>query len=379
MLSGQLRSVKTESSFLNRVSTVFISLNCIPMTKKPLNLKEIAKLLDVSTATVSNAFNRPDQLSKKLRERILKESAELGYFGPNLAARSLRKGQSDVIAVVLADTLSYSFSDPVASQFLQGISEVLVDHNKQLLLLSSRLAAKEQSSAESLPDGFIFYGAPMGDTFERIHRMGKPVMAVDFEERRCCSVNIDNEAAAYTAACHAMQSDSDNVAIISLRIVESERVCRLTLEDMQCESNEIIARQRLKGYLRAGKESKNEIPPHMIWHTPMNTPEIAEKAAHEALTSTPRPNVILCMSDVIALSVLRVANSLEISIPNDVRVIGFDDIPEASRSTPGLTTINQESIEKGRIAATTMLSSETHTSTVLPTRLMIRDTAATLG
>jgi len=56
----------------------------------------------VSTATVSNAFNRPDQLSAKLRERILKESEELGYYGPNLAARSLRRGESGVIGVMLA-------------------------------------------------------------------------------------------------------------------------------------------------------------------------------------------------------------------------------------------------------------------------------------
>lgn len=346
----------------------------MPSSNKPRNLKEVAKLLGVSTATVSNAFNRPDQLSEKLRERILKESAELGYFGPNLAARSLRKGQSDVVAVVLADTLSYSFSDPVASQFLQGVSEVLVDHNKQLLLLSSRLAATEQSTAESLPDGFIFYGAPMGDAFTRIHRMGKPVIAVDFEEKHCCTVNIDNRASAHKAACHTILSPEDNVAVISLRIVASDRVCRLSDEDLQGESNEIIARQRLEGYLQAGKETGAEIPAHMIWHTPMNTPDVAEKAAHEALTSNPRPNVILCMSDVIALAVIRVAKSLNISIPQEVRIVGFDDIPEASRSLPQLTTINQESIEKGRIAANAIIRGDLGESKMLPTELMVRGT-----
>lgn len=344
----------------------------MPASNKPRNLKEVAKLLGVSTATVSNAFNRPDQLSEKLRERILKESAELGYFGPNLAARSLRKGQSDVIAVVLADTLSYSFSDPVASQFLQGVSEVLVDNNKQLLLLSSRLAATEQSTAESLPDGFIFYGAPMGDAFTRIHRTGKPVIAVDFEEPHCCSVNIDNKTSAYTAASHTIQSAEDRVAVISLRIVASDRVCRLSDEDLQGQSNEIITTQRLEGYLQASKEAGTTIPAHMIWHTPMNTPEVAEKAAHEALTSTPRPNVILCMSDVIALAVIRVAKSLNISIPEEVRIVGFDDIPEASRSLPGLTTINQESIEKGRIAASAIIGGDISKPRTLPTELVIR-------
>lgn len=111
--------------------------------KKKLNLSEIAKHLGVSIATVSNAFNRPDQLSAKLRERVLEESAKLGYTGPNFAARSLRMGESGVIGVVLSDSLSYTFSDPVASQITQGISEVLLENSKQLLLLASDIQSTE--------------------------------------------------------------------------------------------------------------------------------------------------------------------------------------------------------------------------------------------
>ena len=347
----------------------------MPRRKKPLNLKDVSKILGVSTATVSNAFNRPDQLSKKLRERILKETAELGYFGPNLAARSLRKGESDVVAVVLADTLSYSFSDPVASQFLQGVSEVLVDSKKQLLLLSSRLNATEQSSAESLPDGFIFYGAPHGDTFHRIQRSGKPVIAVDFEHSTCPSINIDNEQAAINVTNHVLTEHDKNVAIISLRLLDSNRVCRLTEDDVISDSKEVIARKRLEGYKQACQQAGIEVPPHLIWHTPVNTPEITEKAAYEALTSHPRPEVILCMSDVIALSVLRVAKTLNIQVPQQLRVVGFDDIPEAARSTPALTTVCQQSIEKGRLAAQALLDPESPLNDTMSTRLVIRDSS----
>ena len=75
---------------------------------KKLNLSQVAKHLGVSIATVSNAFNRPDQLSSKLRTRILEESTKLGYHGPNLAARSLRMGASGVIGVMISDSLSYT-------------------------------------------------------------------------------------------------------------------------------------------------------------------------------------------------------------------------------------------------------------------------------
>lgn len=343
----------------------------MPHQKKALNLKEVAKILGVSTATVSNAFNRPDQLSEKLRTRILKESAELGYFGPNLAARSLRKGQSDVIAVILADSLAYSFSDPVASQFLQGVSEVLFEQKKQLLLLSSQLEANVQSSAESLPDGFIFYGKPGGDSLERILRLGKPVVAVDFETTQCPTVNIDNFEGAKQAALHAIRSAQDHVAILSLSLVDSERICRLHDDDIDATS-QAISQRRLAGYLSACKQKDVNLPSNLIWHIPYNTPELAEIAAHEALTTAPQPNVILCMSDVIALAVIRQAKALDIAIPQELRVIGFDDIPEASRVSPPLSTICQQSIRKGSYAAEALLSPEVQHSHQLGTELIIR-------
>lgn len=340
--------------------------------QKTLNLKQVAHILGVSTATVSNAFNRPDQLSQKLREKILKETAELGYFGPNLAARSLRKGQSDVIAVILADTLSYSFSDPVASQFLRGVSDILVDHKKQLLMLSSKLTSTEQSSAESLPDGFIFYGAPQGDCFERIARTGKPVIAVDFETESVPSINIDNLSAAKNAASHAIRNNNSQVAVLGLRMIESERVCRLTEQDINAESKD-IAHRRLQGYLEAVSDRGCSMEANMVWHTPINTGEMAEIAAREALTTTPRPNVLLCMSDVIALAALRVAKTLNISVPDELNVVGFDDIPEAARTQPALTTVCQQSIEKGRLAASMLLEEEPITDKEMSTKLVVRE------
>ncbi|MBU3016806.1 LacI family DNA-binding transcriptional regulator [Paraglaciecola agarilytica] len=338
---------------------------------KKLNLKQVSQQLGVSTATVSNAFNRPDQLSAKLRERILRESAELGYHGPNFAARSLRKGASDVVAVVLADSISYSLSDPVASQFLQGVAEVLGENKKQLLLLSSESDELEQSSAESLPDGFIFYGAPSGDIFERVSRSGKPIIAVDFETHDSESVNINNEEGAFSVASHALANKPKHAAVLGLRLVDSQRICRLTAQDMSVESKE-ISRSRLKGYLRAFEEQQLAISPSHVWHIPLNTPEMAEIAAKEALTLNPLPEVILCMSDVIALGVLRVANELNIAIPQQVKVTGFDDIPEAQRSSPGLTTVCQQSSEKGRVATRLLLNNESKDSVILDTRLVIR-------
>lgn len=337
---------------------------------KKLTLKEVATSLGVSTATVSNAFNRPDQLSAKLRDKILRESAELGYHGPNLAARSLRRGQSDVVGVMLADSLSYSFSDPTANQLLQGIADVLVEHNKQLLLLSSDVQSASQSSAESLPDGFIFYGAPSGNSFDRILRAGKPVIAVDFDQDQVGSVNIDNFEAAKYVAEEVIRSQKQQVAVLGMRIIASSRVCRLTEDDLS-ESSHEISRLRLKGYIEGAKRKGNDIQASHIWHIPINTPDKAEQAAHEALTIHPRPDILLCMSDVIALSAIRVAKKLGVKVPEQLKIVGFDDIPEASRSEPTLTTVCQQSREKGRLAAR-MLLEGSQQAQVLTTRMISR-------
>lgn len=349
------------------------------MTKK-LNLSQVAKHLGVSIATVSNAFNRPDQLSAKLRERILSESAELGYHGPNLAARSLRMGASGVVGVMLADSLSYSFSDPVASQLLQGIAEVLVQNHKQLLLLSGDVDSTEQSTAESLPDGFILYGALRGKSMEQIRRLGKPMVKVDCKAENSHSVNIDNEEGARAIAKHAFNNSLSVItppliSVLGLRLIDATRVCRLTPADILVESEE-ISQSRLKGYLQAAEQNNLEIKPDLIWHIPINEAQSAEIAAREALNTATPPNLLLCMSDVIALSAMRVARELGFKVPQDLQITGFDDIPEAARSEPRLTTVCQQSIEKGRVAANLLLDSINSPLEIqhlkLDTRLVVR-------
>lgn len=325
----------------------------------------------MSTATVSNAFNRPDQLSAKLRERILREAGELGYHGPNLAARTLRRGESEVIGVMLLDSLKYSLSDPVANQLLQGIAEVLVERDKHMLLLSNRMSATQQRGAESLPDGFIFYGAINQSSLEYIIKTGKPVVVVDSQYNGTASVNIDNEKGAYSIAKHALQREDARAAILGLRLIESNRVCRLTAADLNTESKE-VSHSRLSGYLKAAAELNCDIAVQNIWHVPLNESGFAEIAVKEALNTHPRPNVLLCMSDIIALSAMRVAKEMNLRIPEDISITGFDDIPESARAEPPLTTVCQQSIEKGRVAARLLLDGTGKENVVLETRLVLR-------
>ena len=339
---------------------------------KPLTLKKVAEILNCSTATISNAFNRPDQLSASLRERILAECKRIGYHGPNITARTLRKGESGVIGVLLSDALSYHFTDPVANQFLQGISEVLEKNNKQLLLLSSASANSNTSGIEALPDGFIIYGSQeRNPLFERVIQQGKPCITVDIDIEGYASINIDNFQAAHDIASHVFLNPTNQPAILGLRLINSDRVCRITQAELLQETKS-ISRRRLNGYLAAAAEHDVEISPNRIWHIPENNYLLAFQAAHEALTSLPMPDVLICMSDNIAIAAMAVARELELDVPDIVRIVGFDDIPEASRVSPPLTTVCQRSKEKGKVAAEQLLAGQLNQKTILPSELVIR-------
>ena len=317
--------------------------------KKAWTLKSVAQKLGVSNATVSNAFNRPDQLSKKRRDEILESCKEIGYSGPNRAAQSLRKGHFNIVALVLPDSVEYMVTDPVASKFVKGVSSVLEQSKVNLLLFSG--TSENINAVSDFVDGFICYGSPRNTALiEQLRVTNKKVVTADFDIDRKASVGIDNEQAAYEIAKLALHSKDDAVAILGLRLLDStvtSRVYDLPGLDYQCS----ISHKRLNGYNRAIKELGVELRSDRVWNIPENKHHFALIAAREALTSTPRPNVLLCMSDLIALAAIQEINAMGLKIPQDIRIVGFDGIDEALRSQPKLTTIHQNNEKKGIKAA----------------------------
>ncbi|GLX78700.1 LacI family transcriptional regulator [Thalassotalea insulae] len=330
--------------------------------KKIWTLKSIAKELGVSNATVSNAFNRPDQLSKKRREEILASCRKLGYSGPNKAAQSLRKGQFNIAALVLPDSVEYMITDPVASSFVKGVSSVL-EKNKVNLLLFSGVSDSIDSVADFV-DGFICYGSPRNSALiEQLKLTDKKVVTADFDIDRKASVGIDNQQAAYEIAKLAIKTKDDDVAILGLRIIDSQLTSRVyDLPELDLHAS--ISHQRLQGYRRAIAELGVNFREDRLWNIPESNHHYALIAAKEALSSSPRPNVLLCMSDTIALAALKEINAMGLKIPQDIRVVGFDGIEEATRSTPPLTTIHQHSEVKGNKAAELFISRATDTITI---------------
>jgi len=276
---------------------------------------------------------------------------------------------------MLADRLSFNFSDPCAIEFLQGVSEVLDDSQKNMLLMPGREDFYKEKSLEAIPERYILYGPPRDfEILRRVERQRKPIVCVDFNMTNYLSLNIDNYGGAKAAAKHIFEVSVGPVAVIGLRLTNSKEVVKTEQYNMY-SADYSISRQRLEAYLDAANEAGRPIPKNLIWSTHESTWHEGLQAAREALSTSPRPGALLCMSDQLALSALAVAREMGIRVPEQLKIVGFDDISAARTNHPQVSTVYQPSLEKGRLAAMMVLHPDRYENRVLPTTLHIRETS----
>jgi DNA-binding LacI/PurR family transcriptional regulator len=348
-------------------------------------LKDVAAALHVSPMTVSNAFNRPDRIAPATRDRVLAAALQLGYAGPDPTARSLRRGRAGAVAVLYAGPLSFAFSDPAAVLFLQGVSLATEAGHFGLLLLSGASGEDHRIVSEAAVDGIIAFALPEDDPLLAA-ALGRrlPLVLVDQTPRPSISrVGIDDEAGARAAAAHLLALGHWRVGVISLRLRGGEtRQSGLADAARQATATHPVARPRLRGYaaaLAAAGVPWSSVP---VYECAATTPGEGAAAAAWLLRREPRPTALLAMSDQLALGVLDAARARGLSVPAELSVVGFDDVPAAARADPGLTTVCQPLLEKGQQAAEVLLASlrsdaaAEPVTIILPTELVVRGSTA---
>jgi DNA-binding LacI/PurR family transcriptional regulator len=334
-----------------------------------VTLQTIADALGVSRTTVSNAYNRPDQLAPELREKVLEKARNLGYAGPDPAARRLRSGLRGAIGLMFSERLSYAFTDPGAVGFLQGLTEATEAKGYELLLLPGMRGEHREvvSVRDAVVGAFCLYCMPDGHpAVAAAYDRRLPVVIVD-EPRPPGGVfvGIDDREGARLVAEHVAGLGHEHAAIVADRLVDDhgeglagpERVAR---------SNCKVSRERIDGYL-AGLDGTEPVP---IYEAFANFPECGERAAAELLALSPRPTAILCSTDVLALGVIEALQARGLDVPGDISVTGFDDVPVAAAA--GLTTIRQPLVDKGREAGRLLLEPDTEREVILPVELVAR-------
>jgi DNA-binding LacI/PurR family transcriptional regulator len=325
--------------------------------------------------TVSNAYNKPDQLSAQTRDAVLAMARSLGYSGPSAAGRSLRRGLSGTVGVLLTERLPYAFTDPGMIAFLHGLATELADARRALQLIPSdgdpdgTLALVRAA----IVDAFVITGLDEED----------PVMSAILERRvpvvTASSPRLPGvpfvSVANTQAACAAAQA---LIALGHTRIgTVTYRAERRTARDGRLIAVHQTFHDRWVGYQQAFTRAALPDGTSCTHAASTNSREGGRQAARHMLSRTPelRPTALLAMTDVLALGAIDAAHELGLAVPGDVSVVGFDDIEEAHRSSPPLTTIRQGLFEQGQHAAAlalAMVAGKVAQADEFPTELIIR-------
>src|SRR3954447_6402529 len=332
-----------------------------PRNPGNVTLMTVAQAVGVSPTTVSNAYNRPGKLSPELRERILQAARELGYPGPNPAARSLRRGRAGSIGLLFGETLTYAFEDPVAVDFLRGLAEGTAKHNTALQLIAA-LDTEEQEGAASLlanaiVDGLVVWTLPDRHPLLRLARErniplvihgGPRVEGVPF-------VGMDDRAAARAAGEHLVALGHRSLAVVSHPFGPAQRGGGRDRAKLGRPGSR-VTRGRLAGYRAAAEAAPPPAAGLDVYEVAENSRDEGRRAALELLGATPRPTAVLAMSDQLAVGALAGARELGLRVPVDVSVVGWDDAPAAATSDPPLTTIRQSLHDQGRTCAQLLMT-----------------------
>lgn len=351
-----------------------------------VTLQTVADAVGVSRMTVSNAFSRPDQLSAELRDRVLAAAAELGYVGPDPAARALARGSTGVVGVVFTTDLRIAFSDDVAAGFLGAIVDGLAPSGLSLALLKTGETGGRIPTRDVPMDATLVFSCAPGTTeLDWLVRRGLPLVFVDQQPQHGIpSVNVDDRGGARLAAEHLIELGHRRIGIVTMGGAEPFGLQVAGAAPLGV----YVTDQRMSGWHDALDAAG--IDPLVVRQpkVPYQPQEYGRQALGLLLEADPGITAILCFADSLAHGVLLAAQDRGLAVPEDLSVVGFDD--NALAPSLRLTTVHQDVDAKGRRSAAALVRAAERKSpppngsaavadpeqVVLPTRLVIRESTA---
>lgn len=301
-------------------------------------MKDVALKAKVSTATVSRALMNPDKVSQSTRSRVEQAALEVGYF-PQSMGRNVKRNESRTILVIVPD-----ICDPFFSEIIRGI-EVTAAEQGYLVLIGD-CAHQNQKEKTFLNliitkqiDGMVLLSSrlPFDASVEEQRNLPPMVMSNEFApELELPTVHIDNLTAAFNAMNYLLDLGHKRIG------------CIAGPEDMP------LCHYRLQGYVQALRRSGIVVDPHYIARGDF-TFEAGANALKQLLEQPLPPTAVFCHSGVMALGALSWAKRQGLKVPDDLSIIGFDNIALAEFCDPPLTTVAQPRFDIGREAMLLLL------------------------
>lgn len=309
--------------------------------KQKLTIQDIARLAGVSKATVSRVLNHKPSVDAEIRERVMKVVNERGFV-PSITATVLRGGRTQLIGV-LAPPLTW----PFVPEIMLGVAEVTESSAYEIVLYVISPARNhsdvlDRILAMKLSAGLLaIMPNQLSSHLDYLYKQGLPVVTIEDQVAPISTpwIGIDNVSSAYEATRYLLGLGHTRIGHI---LGPAHYLC----------SNE-----RYEGYSRALREAGLEPNPRLVWQGDF-APEGGRACAHQIFSLPPeeRPSAIFAANDQTAFGVMEVAPQYGVRIPENLALIGFDDMMLAEFSRPGLTTIRQPLREMGATACRLLLS-----------------------
>ncbi len=330
---------------------------------KKMTIGDVAKHASVSKSTVSQYLNkRYKYMSEQTRERVAASIEELDYR-PNIVARSLKQKSTFTIGVIVANIL-HSFS----TQIIRAIENKFHEKGFHIIVCNADDEPdKEKDYIEMLMakqvDGIIIF--PTGGNVNLYEQMKKTDFPIVFMDRTISDIEIetvvlDNDRAAQLAVDQFVDNGYRKIAIVTTSIIRniSPRL------------------ERIQGYKNALE--RYQIPVNPAYIKNANTDRLLQ-ALEELFTMEEPPQAILAANDIVLMEVLKYIKKHDLKIPEDIAVIGIDEVPFASFYTPSLTTISQPTIEMANLAVQLLINQINKEGTEKPKVYRLQPTLISRG
>lgn len=332
-----------------------------PNSKK-VTIFDVAREADISYSTVSRVFSNPDKVAETTRLRVVEVAQQLGYV-PNKQARSLAGGKTQAIGILVP-----GFDNGYISSVLNGIYEEIAQTEYNLLLYPTFHTEKNEVKyvnriINDLAEGLlILLPRHSEDYINALAAKKFPYVFIDHQgvSEDSISISATNFRGAYEATEYLIKLGHKRIGFITGFL------------DMRSGLD------RLHGYRGALQDYEIEIDQKLIQNGDF-LPQSGYERAQNLLQLPEPPTAIFASNDLMAFGVMNAITDAGLNVPEDISVIGFDNIPQTELFRPRLTTINQPLVEMGRLATRMLLqqiedpSKVPHQGTLLATELVIRD------
>lgn len=331
------------------------------------NLQDVAKLAGVSTATVSKVLSNTPYVSETTRQKVIHAIAELDYR-PNLAARALVSGKTHIIAVVFPYLYDALFKDPLVLAILEGIEDELSQRQYNLLLSTPRLSndGMGENYLQLMRSGYIegiiaIDSVPDSPLTETARQYNIPLVVLGYHNAPYC-VHSDDYSGGKMIMEHILELGHQQIGIVSVP-----------------KDKNLAVNERLRGMQAALQQRGLALSSFPFVESNFSTKGGAS-ATNTLLEEHPYLTAIVCANDRMAIGAIQYLNSKGYRVPEQMTVVGYDNLSLAEMMSPALTTISQHATQLGRKSAEmlmALLNNQSPSTVVLPPTLIKRGSSGT--